>query len=447
MKILVIGSGGREHALLWALRKSARHPLKLFCAPGNAGLAEIAECVDIKATDVAGLVQFAEAQKIDLTIVGSEAPLAAGIVDVFEMRDLFIAGARRSAARLESSKAFAKDFMARHHIPTARYRIADSVSEAQRILGSGEFGDEDSSIVIKADGLAAGKGVIIARSRFEASSAINGLMEGRLIEAEAARRIVIEEALSGPEASLLLFADGHNYALMPAARDHKRVGENDIGPNTGGMGAITDSSVLDEETLKYLERQVVAPTLEGARSEGFPFSGILFIGLMLTADGPRVLEYNVRFGDPEAQAILVRLQTDLVEVFEAVAHGSLGEANVRWSEESSACVVLASRGYPARPETGARIEGLERAAQHEGVEIFHAGTSRSAAGDWLTAGGRVLGVTAKAPALELALSRCYSAVGDIHWDGIQYRRDIGKFTESRSQSEKQNPGARSQDSE
>jgi phosphoribosylamine--glycine ligase len=433
MKILVIGSGGREHALLWALRKSARYPLKLFCAPGNSGIAEIAECVDINATDVPVLVQFAEEQKIDLTIVGSEAPLAVGIVDAFEMRNLFIAGARRSAARLESSKAFAKDFMARHSIPTARYRIADSVSEAQRILGSGEFGGEDSSVVIKADGLAAGKGVIVARSRSEASSAINVLMEGRLVGAEAARRIVIEEALSGPEASLLLFADGNDYALMPAARDHKRVGENDIGPNTGGMGAITDASVLDEETLNRMEREVVAPTLEGARSEGFPFRGILFIGLMLTADGPRVLEYNVRFGDPEAQAILVRLQTDLVNVFEAVAHGRLSEVSVQWSEESSACVVLASRGYPARPETGARIEGLERAAQHEGVEIFHAGTSRSASGDWLTAGGRVLGVTATAPTLELALSRCYGAVGDIHWDGMQYRRDIGKFTESSSQ--------------
>jgi phosphoribosylamine--glycine ligase len=428
MKILVIGSGGREHAIAWALKKSAQRPLKLFCAPGNAGIAEIAECVDIDAMDVPLLVQFAEEQQIDLTIVGNEAPLAAGIVDAFEKRNLFIAGARRDAARLESSKAFAKDFMARHHIPTARYRVADSVSEAQRILASGEFGEEDSSVVIKADGLAAGKGVIVARSRSEASSAINVLMEGRLVGTEAARRIVIEEALSGSEASLLLFADGRDYALMPVARDHKRVGENDTGPNTGGMGAITDASVLTEETLRRVELEVVAPTLEGARSEGFPFRGVLFIGLMLTEKGPRVLEYNVRFGDPEAQAILVRLKADLVEVFDAVAHGSLGRVSVRWSEESSACVVLASRGYPARPETGARIEGLEHAAQHEGVEIFHAGTSRSSSGDWLTASGRVLNVTATAQTLELALSRCYGAASDIHWDGMQYRRDIGKFS-------------------
>lgn len=429
MKILVIGSGGREHALSWALQKSARRPLKLYCAPGNAGIAEIAECVEINATDVASLARFAGEQRIDLTIVGSEAPLAAGIVDEFERHNLIIAGARLDAARLESSKAFAKDFMARHHIPTARYRLADSVSEAQGILGGGEFGGEDSSVVIKADGLAAGKGVIVARSRSEASSAVNVLMEGGLVGAEAARRIVIEEALSGREASLLLFSDGRDYALMPAARDHKRIGENDTGPNTGGMGAITDASVLDEEMLRRVVREVIEPTLEGARSEGFPFRGVLFIGLMLTAEGPRVLEYNVRFGDPEAQAILVRLQTDLVDVFEAVAHGGLANVSVRWSDESSACVVLASRGYPARPETGARIEGLERAAQHEGVEIFHAGTSRDAAGDWLTAGGRVLGVTASAKTLELALDRCYDAVGDIHWDGMQYRRDIGKFAE------------------
>lgn len=427
MNILVIGSGGREHALLWALQKSANRSLKLFCAPGNAGIAQLAERIDISATDVSSLARFAEEKKLDLTIVGSEAPLAVGVVDEFERRGLAIAGASRAAARLESSKAFAKDFMAKYRVPTARYRIAGSVSDAQRILDSGEFGDEDASTVIKADGLAAGKGVIVARSRSEASSAVNVLMEGRLVEAAAAKRIVIEEALDGREASLLLFADGRDYALMPAARDHKRVGENDTGPNTGGMGAITDSSVLDEETLSRVVREVVEPTLEGARAEGFPFRGILFIGLMLTAAGPRVLEYNVRFGDPEAQAILVRLQTDLIDVFEAVVRSGLGKLPVHWSRESSACVVLASRGYPSRPEAGARIEGLERAVQHEGVRIFHAGTSRSASGDWLTSGGRVLGVTAAAESLDSALERCYDAVNDIHWDGIHYRRDIGKF--------------------
>jgi phosphoribosylamine--glycine ligase len=428
MKILVIGSGGREHALLWALQNSAGRELRLFCAPGNAGIAELAECLPISATDVSSLARFAEETRIDLTIVGSEAPLALGIVDEFERRGLTIAGATRTAARLESSKAFAKDFMARYRVPTAHYKVAGSVAEAQRILDSGEFGGDDASIVIKADGLAAGKGVVVARSRSEASSAVNVLMEGRLVEASAAKRIVIEEALEGREASLLLFADGRDYALMPAARDHKRVGENDTGPNTGGMGAITDSSVLDEETLSRVVREVVEPTLEGAQAEGFPFRGILFIGLMLTSDGPRVLEYNVRFGDPEAQAILVRLQADLVDVFAAVARGGLGRVPVRWSNESSACVVLASRGYPSRPETGARIEGLENAARHDGVRIFHAGTSRSGAGDWLTSGGRVLGVTAAAENLDNALLRCYGAVQDINWDGMHYRRDIGKFS-------------------
>jgi len=427
MNILVIGSGGREHALSWALKKNASRPLNLYCAPGNAGIQQIAECVNIKATDVAMMAAFAEEKRIDLTVVGSEAPLAAGMADEFRERNLAIAGASLEAARLESSKAFAKNFMARHNIPTARYHIADSISEAQRVLSTGEFGGEDLSVVIKADGLAAGKGVIMARSRAEAQSAINDLMEGKLVEAKAARRIVIEETLTGPEASLLLFSDGRDYQLMPAARDHKRIGENDTGPNTGGMGAITDSSVLDDETLRRVISEVVEPTLEGARHEGFPFRGILFIGLMLTPDGPRVLEYNVRFGDPEAQAILVRLQSDLVEVFEAVARGGLNDCHVRWSNDSSACVVLASRGYPARPETGDRIEGLELAADDEHVQIFHAGTSRTESGEWLTAGGRVLGVTASAPTLENALVRCYQAVGRIHRDGMHYRRDIGKF--------------------
>jgi phosphoribosylamine--glycine ligase len=428
MNVLVIGSGGREHALTWALRKNTSRPLRLFCAPGNAGIAQMAQCIEINATDISSLAGFAEEKGVSLTVVGSEAPLAAGIVDEFERRGLAIAGASRAAARLESSKAFAKDFMARHRVPTARYKIASSIAEAQRILDSGEFGGEASPLVVKADGLAAGKGVIVARSRAEAKSAVNVLMEGGLVGAEAARRLVIEEALDGREASLLLFADGRDYALMPAARDHKRVGEHDTGPNTGGMGAITDPSVLDEETLRAVVCDVVEPTLAGARAEGFPFRGVLFIGLMLTADGPQVLEYNVRLGDPEAQAILVRLQTDLIDVFETVAHGGLGKLPVSWSNESSACVVLVARGYPSRPETGARIEGLERAAQHEGVQLFHAGTARSTSGDWLTAGGRVLGVTATAQTLESALRRCYDAMNQISWDGMHYRRDIGQFS-------------------
>jgi phosphoribosylamine--glycine ligase len=429
MNILVVGSGGREHALVWALNRSARRPLNLFCAPGNAGIAQVADLVPVGATAVSTLASFAEERKIDLTVVGGEAPLAAGIVDEFERRRLAIAGASREASRLESSKAFAKDFMTRHRIPTARYRVADSPAQARETLLSGEFGAEDSRVVVKADGLAAGKGVVVASSRAEAESAIEDLMERGSVGTDAARRVVIEEALEGREASLLLFADGRDYALMPAARDHKRIGENDTGPNTGGMGAITAPFVLDEATLQRVVREIVEPTLEGARHEGFAFRGVLFVGLMLTRDGPRVLEYNVRFGDPETQAILVRLRSDLVDIFEAVARGGLGRVPVEWTVESSACVVLAARGYPARPETGARIDGLERAAEHQGAHIFHAGTARSQEGEWLTAGGRVLGITATGKTLDRALQRCYDAIGEIHWDGMHYRRDIGRFIE------------------
>lgn len=428
MKILVIGSGGREHALCWALGKGAPPDLKLFCAPGNAGIAESAQCVSTSATDVPSLVGFAQQERIDLTVVGGEAPLAAGVVDEFERHGLAIAGARAAAAQLESSKAFAKDFMSRQSIPTARYRIIDSIDDGRKILQSGEFGGPDVPVVVKADGLAAGKGVVVAPSRAEALHAVEDLMSGAVVAAEAARRVVIEEALSGREVSLLLFSDGRDYALMPAARDHKRIGENDTGPNTGGMGVVTDQSVLDEATLQQVVREIVEPTLAGAAAEGILFRGVLFIGLMLTTAGPHVLEYNVRFGDPEAQAILVRLRTSLIDVCQRVAHGGLGQLDVEWSDEASACVVLAARGYPAQPETGARIHGLERASHHEAVRVFHAGTARSPAGDWLTAGGRVLGVTATGQQLDQALSRCYATVGEIHWDGMQYRRDIGQIS-------------------
>jgi phosphoribosylamine--glycine ligase len=355
-------------------------------------------------------------------MVGPESSLAQGVVDEFERRGLRIVGPSRQAAQLETSKAFAKDFMQRHGIPTARYRAAASVDEAIKILRSGELSNESSPVVVKADGLAAGKGVVVAQSRAEAEKALADLAT----LGAAADRIIIEEALTGREASVLLFSDGKDFRLMPAARDHKRVGEGDTGPNTGGMGSVTDASVIDNGTLKTVVRKIVDPTLRGARDEGFPFRGVLFIGLMLTSDGPLVLEYNVRFGDPETQAILVRLQTDLSAIFDAIADQRLGELQVQWSNDSSACVVLAARGYPGKPETGTVIEGLDRAAERDGVAIFHAATSRGAKAEWLTAGGRVLGVTASGETLDLALSRCYAAVQDIHWDGMQYRRDIGR---------------------
>ena len=425
MKILVVGSGGREHALLWALRRNATRPLELFCAPGNAGIAEIAECVPIRVNDIPALLSFSEKAQIDLNVVGPEGPLAAGIVDEFEKRGLKIVGPGREAARLESSKAFAKDFMQRHSIPTARYRTALSPDEAKAILESGEFGGVAAPVVVKADGLAAGKGVIVAQSRPEALTAIDDLTDGT-ISSEAMRCIVIEEALIGRECSLLLFSDGKDFRLMPPSRDHKRVGEHDTGPNTGGMGSITGPGILDDAMLGAIVREVVEPTLQGARDEGFPFRGVLFVGLMLTSDGPRVLEYNVRFGDPETQAIMVRLNSDLAEIFQAISDTRLGEVEIDWSDEPSACVVLAARGYPAKPEIGSAISGLGPLEQHKDVAVFHAATSRGPNGDWLTAGGRVLGVTAKGETLDLALSRCYGAIANIHWEGMHYRRDIGR---------------------
>ncbi|HEX8285820.1 MAG TPA: phosphoribosylamine--glycine ligase [Pyrinomonadaceae bacterium] len=430
MKVLVIGSGGREHALCRTLGRgggSGGPAPRIFCAPGNAGIADSAECVPVGATDVSALADFAEREGVELTIPGGESSLAAGLADEFERRGLAVAGPRREAARLESSKAFAKDFMLRHGVPTARHRVASSSAEAREILRGGEFGDEDAAVVVKADGLAAGKGVVVARSREEAERAVVEMMEGGRVGGEAASRVVIEEALAGREASLLLWTDGRDYRLMPPARDHKRVGEGDAGPNTGGMGAVTSSDVLDEATLAWCVREVVEPTLEGARADGLDFRGVLFVGLMLTPDGPRVLEYNVRFGDPETQAILVRLRSDLSEIFGAVARGGLGGVRVEWGVEPSACVVLAARGYPERPETGGRISGLEDAARVPGVEIFHAGTARAADGSLVTAGGRVLGVTATGRTLDEALARCYDSAARVRWDGLHYRRDIGRF--------------------
>jgi phosphoribosylamine--glycine ligase len=431
-RVLVVGSGGREHAILWALKRTSKVPLDLYCAPGNGGISEIAECVPLSVNDHAGLVEFARSHAIDLTVIGPEGPLAAGIVDEFERHKLKVVGPSRWASRLESSKSFAKDFMRRHNIPTAEYSIANSAAQALEALGSGKFGPPNSPVVVKADGLAAGKGVVVAPSRADAERAVGELASGALVALDAAKQIVIEEALTGREVSILLFADGRNYALMPPARDHKRIGENDTGPNTGGMGAITDTSVVDSEALKLIVREIVEPTLAGADQEGFPFRGILFIGLMLTADGPKVLEYNVRFGDPETQAILVRLKSDLFQIFQAMIEGKLKDVRVDWSDDSSACVVLASAGYPGAYETGAAIKGLASfplcSALAGEVQVFHAGTSK-VDDRFITAGGRVLGITAAAPTLRHALGSCYGAIEEIGWDGMQYRRDIGQFSD------------------
>jgi phosphoribosylamine--glycine ligase len=427
MNVLVVGSGGREHALCRAFSQSPQ-VTKLYCANGNAGIASIAECVPIRPDDVNALADFAAARQVDLTFVGGETSLALGIVDEFGNRGLRIIGPTRAAAELEASKAFAKDFMARYEIPTAKYAVAHSAGFATLMLESGDFGSESTPVVVKADGLAAGKGVVVAKNRAEAIAACNEM--DSLVGSAAASKIVLEECLTGREVSLLAFADGEHFALMPPVRDHKRIGDGDTGPNTGGMGTITDSSLLTDEQTQTIVDTIIRPTLHGCIRDGFPFRGILFLGLMMTQKGPQVLEYNVRFGDPETQAVIVRLGTDIVDVCGAILSGRLNELEIEWRTGASACVVLASEGYPGKPRTGDIIEGLENASGRDGVTIFHSGTAAvhdDAGNDrYATAGGRVLGVTATGDDLNSALSRAYSAVSDIHWPGMQFRRDIGK---------------------
>ncbi len=421
MKILVIGAGGREHALCWKFNQSKK-AVKIFCADGNAGIAEVAECVRVKPDNIEELANFAVENQIDLTFVGGETSLALGIVDEYEKRNLKIIGASRQAARLEASKSFAKDFMARHNIPTAEYETANSTREAIKILRSGKFGDENSAVVVKADGLAAGKGVVVAENRAEAERAINELEN--IVGKEAFEKIVLEECLIGGEVSLLMFADGENYALMPPVRDHKRIFENDEGANTGGMGTITDASLLSEKETAAIVEEIIEPTLQGCRAENFPFRGILFLGLMMTRNGAKVLEYNVRFGDPETQAIMVLLKTDLIEICEAILSQTLNKIKIEWQTGSSACVVLASKGYPNKAETGDIIHGLDN--KFKDINIFHAGTTKDANGNFITGGGRVLGVTANGSNLNEAIEKAYRAVGQISWNGMQFRRDIGK---------------------
>ena len=436
---MVIGSGGREHAICDAFSRSGRLT-KLFCAPGNGGIGQVAECVDISAEDIASLAAFAEKEAIDLTFVGGEGPLALGVVNGFESRGLRIIGASQDAARLESSKAFAKDFMSRHGIPTANYFTALSPAEAIETLEAGHFGTETEPVVVKADGLAAGKGVVVAEDRGKAIDACNELAS--LVGVDAAEKIVLEEFLDGKEVSLIMFADGTNFALMPPVRDHKRIGEGDTGPNTGGMGPVTDASLLTVAQRQSIIKDIIEPTLNGCIDDGFPFRGILFLGLMMTEAGAKVLEYNVRFGDPETQSIMVRLETDLIAICEAMLDGRLKEMEIAWSDGNSACVVLAAEGYPQKPRTGDPIDGLDEATAVPNVTIFHAGTKAlqhaadasapSSAGfvrqpsSFATAGGRVLGVTATGQTLDEALAAAYRAVGYISWNGMQYRRDIGK---------------------
>ena len=419
MNILVVGSGGREHALAWKISKSPRLS-KLTCAPGNGGTRLVAENVSIADSDVLGLAEFAERSRIDLTVVGPEVPLSLGIVDEFARRGLPIFGPTQKAAELESSKVFAKRFMARNSIPTGRFEVSDSADAALAVLRSGEF---ELPVVIKADGLAAGKGVLICKTLVEAERAIHAIMVEKQFGA-AGRRVLIEEFLRGQEVSFIVVADGEAAAPFVTTMDHKTVFDGDEGPNTGGMGTISPSPFLTDALYEEVMRTIIQPTISRMAEDGRLYKGALYAGLMLTAEGPKVLEYNCRFGDPETQPQMVRLESDLVELLAGAVAGDIGSLAVRWSGQAAVCVVLASGGYPGSYEKGKVIEGLENASSRPGIEIFHAGT-KFESGRCQTSGGRVLGVCGTGPTLAAARERAYEAVGDIRFEGMHYRRDIG----------------------
>jgi phosphoribosylamine--glycine ligase len=415
VNILVIGSGGREHALAWKLKQSSR-VARIFCAPGNAGTAEVGENVAIPANDLPALARFAKDNRIELTVVGPDDPLAAGIVDVFDGGGLRVFGPTKSAARLESSKIFAKELMRKKGISTARAAIFEKQEAAAAFLRESRF-----PIVIKADGLALGKGVIVARDVEEGLATIDAMMKERRF-GEAGTRVLIEECLTGSECSLHALVDGSSYCMLASARDHKRALDGDKGPNTGGMGAFSPADNFGAELQAQFDREVMRPLLEGLSESGVNFRGLLFPGLMITAEGPRVLEFNCRFGDPETQAILPRLKSDLLPLLEATIDGKLDCATIEWDERAAVTVVLASGGYPGKYHAGKLISGLDK-ARAEDVHIFHAGT-QSKNGSVLTAGGRVLAVTALGDTVAAAREGAYEAVSQIHFDGCHYRRDI-----------------------
>ncbi len=417
MRVLVVGSGGREHTLVW---KIAQSPLaeKVFCAPGNGGIQELAECVNISASDVPALADFAEKQKIDLTVVGPEAPLAEGITDEFIRRGLRIFGPTKAAAQVEASKVFAKGTMVKYGIPTADFVVFDAAEKALRHIRK-----RPAPMVVKADGLAAGKGVIVCRTRDDAEEAVRRIM----LEKEfgpCGNKVVIEDCLVGEEASLLAFTDGETVLPMDSAQDHKPVFDNDEGPNTGGMGAYSPAPVVTPEVYRRINNEILTPMIRGLAAEGIEYKGVLYAGLMITDDGPKVLEFNVRFGDPESQALLPRLKNDLVEVMNAVVDGRLSEIELKWNPKAAVCVVMASGGYPGPYEKGKTITGLD-SVDDNSVVVFHAGTKRLEDGRIVTDGGRVLGVTGLGDTIGQAIERTYAAVEKIHFDGAHYRKDIG----------------------
>lgn len=416
MRVLIVGQGAREHALAWALAKSP-HLERLYCAPGNSGIAAVAECVQVARGGAADLAEWAAENGIDLTVVGPEVPLVAGIADAFAARGLRLVGPSRDAALIEGSKVFAKDLMARWGIPTAAYRVFSDPGEARAYARR-----QPLPVVIKADGLAAGKGVTVAWDWETADAAIRAVMEER-VYGEAGERVIIEEFLPGRELSVLALTDGHTVVPLAPARDHKRAGDGDTGPNTGGMGAFSPVPGVTPALVERIRDEILVPTVRALAAEGRPYRGVLYAGLMLTDQGPKVVEFNCRFGDPEAQVVVPRLATDWLTVFDALTRGRLHEVELKWRDEAAVCVVMASAGYPGTYETGRPIRGLEAASAEPGVLVFHAATRRD--GDaWATSGGRVLAVTALGAGLAAARERAYRAVGHIHFDGMHYRRDI-----------------------
>jgi phosphoribosylamine--glycine ligase len=419
MKLLVVGSGGREHALVWKLA-AERDVSEVLCAPGNAGIARLARCVPVDAGDPQALLALARSEEIGLTVVGPEVPLSRGVADLFAANGLLLCGPSEQAARLESSKVFAKGFMARHSVPTARYRACDNVEDALAVLRSREF---SFPVVLKADGLAAGKGVAIAPDRDSAETVVRAMMVERRF-GDAGTRLVIEEHLDGREASFFVLTDGRNAIPLGSAEDHKRAFDGDRGPNTGGMGAYAPSALFDAGVQAGVMRDIIAPVLEGMRGEGCAFRGFLYAGLMLTSDGPKVIEFNVRFGDPEAQVVLPMIEDDLGPMLAASAAGSLGATIVRTRPEPHVGVVLASGGYPDRYETGKPIAGLEQAETLPDVHVFHSGTAKQGQAI-VSAGGRVLTVVGAGAGYRQAIDRAYEAVDRISFEGLHVRRDIG----------------------
>ena len=418
MKVLIVGSGGREHALAWKVAQSPRVD-KIYCAPGNAGIAEYAECVPITAMEFDKLAAFAKEQAVDLTIVGMDDPLVGGIVDAFEAQGLRVFGPRKNAAILEGSKAFSKDLMKKYQIPAAAYETFDSAEAALAYLETADF-----PIVLKADGLALGKGVLICQNLDEAKEGVKEIMTDKKF-GSAGNRLVVEEFMTGREVSVLSFVDGKTIKTMTSAQDHKRAGDGDTGLNTGGMGTFSPSPFYTDEVDDFCKKYIYQATVDAMAKEGREFKGIIFFGLMLTEKGPRVLEYNARFGDPEAQVVLPRMKNDLVDVCEACIDGKLDEIDLQFEDNAAVCVVLASEGYPVKYEKGLPIRGLENFKDKEGYYVFHAGTKFD--GDTIvTNGGRVLGVTAKGENLKAARANAYEAVKWIDFDNKYYRHDIGK---------------------